>query len=139
MTKPNFPNTPKMNFPRRGDDGSFCVEICLKVSGDCREEMGPQIQHWLDEDWMKHRSTWKRVWKTGPNLARIDEQIHHYDDEFMKPPKVISCEGSELRFRLLGRRSAKFWRDWLVSRLLPDLRAQFPEVGERLHIEDCGE
>lgn len=137
MTKTNFPNKSKMNFPRRNDDGSFCVEISLTVAGECDEDLGSRIQHWIDGDWMKHRSTWKRVWKTGPNLTRTIEQVHYYDDEFMKPPKVVSCEGSELRFQLFGKRTAKFWKDWLISRLLPDLREQFREVGERVHLEDC--
>jgi hypothetical protein len=90
---------------------------------------------------MPHHSVWQWTWRTGPNLATTYEQVLHYEDDFMKPPEIVSCEGAELRIRLFGKKSSKFWRDWLVSRLLPDLKAEFPEVevGKGLCIEDCRE
>jgi hypothetical protein len=127
----------RVKFPRRNDDGSFCVEIGLKLAGDHQEDLGSRIQRWIEEHWMPNRSIWRRVWRTGHNLSATDEQILHYDDEFLKPPEVISSKRPELRLRLFGKESAKLWRDWLIWRLVPDLKAQFPEIGSRLYIRNC--
>lgn len=127
----------KVNFPKKYADGSFCVEIRLGVTDIRQASLGSTIQDWINVSWMHNRSTWKRQWRTGPEQAVTEEQILHYQDEFITPPEVVACDGSELRLRLFGRQSAKFWKDWLVSRLIPDLKANFPEVGDRLSIQDC--
>jgi hypothetical protein len=66
-----------------------------------------------------------------------NEQVLRYEDEFMKPPEVVSHEESKLCLRLFGKKSAKFWKDWVASRLLPDLKARFPQVGELLYVGNC--
>ena len=37
------------------------------------------------------------------------------------------------------KKTAKLWKDWVVSRLVPDLKAAFLGVGELLYIRDCAE
>lgn len=37
------------------------------------------------------------------------------------------------------KRTAKFWKDWIASRIVPDLKAEFSAIGELLHIRDCVE
>jgi hypothetical protein len=59
-----------------------------------------------------------------------EEQVLRYEDEFVRPPEIVPSKGSEPLIRLAGRESSQAWRDWIVSRLLPDLKKQFPEVGE---------
>jgi hypothetical protein len=126
----------RSNFPKIYPDGSFCVEIRLAVTDTRQGSLGSTMQDWINESWIHDRSTWRRQWRTGPDQAVTEEQILHYQDEFRKPPEV-ALDGSELRLRLLGKQSAKYWRDWLVSRLIPDLKAKFPELGDRLSIKDC--
>jgi|SRR5271165_1722717 len=131
----------KAKFPKRNEDGSFCVEVCVSVAGNISEDHASRIQGWIDDVWMPRNKTWKRVWRTGANLATIKEEMLSYDDEFLRPPKIVSCENSELRFRLFGKYSANFWRDWLVLRIMPDLKADFPnlEIGEPRYVKNCKE
>ena len=130
---------PNVNFPKRNNDGSFCIEVSLRLVSDSRGDLGSRIQRWIDNEWMVEHSTWKRVWRTGPNLETIDEEILNYTDEFIKAPQISACEASEIQFQLFGKKSAKFWKDWLVSRFLPDLKAEFPEIDEGISIENCRE
>jgi hypothetical protein len=127
----------RAHFPKKNADGSFCVEIRLSAANDHRIDLDSRIKRWIAVSWMQNRSTWKREWRTGPNQALVEEQILQYENEFIGPPEIVSYDGSELRFRLFGKPSAKYWKDWLVSRLIPDLKAQFPEIVDRFLIEDC--
>jgi hypothetical protein len=126
-------------FPARRADGSFCVEIGVQMSGDVKVDLVPRIHAWISDAWMPEHKTWTREWKTGSNLATNHVQLLQYDDEFLAPPEVAAGSNSELQLRLRGKKTAKFWKDWLVSRLVPDLKAAFPGVGELLYIRDCDE
>ncbi len=86
--------------------------------------------------WMPGHGTWTREWKSGPKLERGTLQTLHYGDEFLEPPVIAVGPDSELQLRLRGQKTAKFWRDWLVSRLVPDLKEEFSNVGELLYIRD---
>ena len=124
-------------FPTRNRDGSFCVEVSLRVVGDDDEALGARIQQWFLREWLPRHQTWEREWKTGARLTATSRQSLHYSEAFEGPPEIVSCTGGRLSLRLIGKNSARFWRDWLVSRVLPDLRMQFPQVGQRLEIRDC--
>jgi hypothetical protein len=88
---------------------------------------------------MPRNLTWKRDWRTGENRETIDQQVLNYESEFLGEPKIISAEASELQIRIAGKASAKFWKDWLISKFLPDLKAKFPEVNGQLYIRNCGQ
>jgi hypothetical protein len=111
----------KAKFPARKKDGSFCVKICVGLTPGGSEDLASQIEKWMREDWMPRNSTWKRLWRTGPSLSIANEETLRWEDEFLRPPEVSIIESSKFCFKLFGKRT-KFWRDWLVSRLLPDLR-----------------
>lgn len=109
------------------------------MTGNTRADVVPSIRAWIGDAWMPRNRTWTREGKTGPNLETIRIQELHYDDEFVGLPEVAAGPTSELQVRLRGKKTAKFWRDWLVSRLMPDLKAAFPEVGELLYVRNCTE
>jgi hypothetical protein len=125
-------------FPARTADGSFCVEIGVQMTGG-QADLVLRVRAWLNDTWMPRHVTWTREWQTGSNLATTQAQELHYDDEFTGPPEVAAGPTSELQLRLRGKKTAKFWKDWLVSRLVPDLMAAFPGLGELLYIRDCAE
>jgi hypothetical protein len=77
------------------------------------------------------------MWKTG--TPHPQAETLEYADEFSAPPRVVHCAGSELRFQLQGKNTAKFWRDWLVLRIIPELKKRFPEIGDVCSIGDCGQ
>jgi hypothetical protein len=81
--------------------------------------------------------SWTREWLTGPNASVVKVQTLNYADEFAAPPVVSVDPETKLRLQLRGKGTAKFWKDWVVSRLIPDLKSQFPGIGELLCIRDC--
>src|SRR5437667_12792537 len=116
-------------FPKRQADGSFCIEVSIPVSTDDPEGLQRRVQSWSTQ-WVKANRTWKRNW-----LSR-DEELH-YDAEFKSEPKTVSCSTDELKIRLEGQPSATWWKDWMVSRILQDLKAAFSEVTGVGHLRDC--
>jgi hypothetical protein len=126
-----------VEFPNAGPDGSFCVEVVLSVSADGLA-LGREVQEWWTDVWAPSNAAWVRIWETGPGLSLERSELLYYQDEFVSPPRVVSRSASEFRFQLLGKDSArKLWKDWLVSRIMPDLKTRFPEIGNLLGISDC--
>ncbi len=128
----------KEHFPARNTDGSFCVEIGLTLAHPGGEKFASEIQEWIGAEWMPRNSTWRRAWRTGAELSEVNEQILYYKEEFLNLPQVVSSSDTEMRLRIEGNKTAKFWRDWLVSRLLPDLKEEFSGIGDVLFIRNCG-
>ena len=123
-------------FPRRRPDGSFCVEVTF-VTTTKDESLAGKIQQWLTEAWVPSNTTWLRTWRTGPDLSIERPELLHYWDEFLSTPAVMSM-GTEFRLQLHGKDpQRKLWKDWLILRILPDLKVHFPELGDALRITDC--
>jgi hypothetical protein len=118
----------RVKFPKLNSDRTFCVEITMSVTTSDAGDLAQHVQRWWTENWMQDNQTWRRVWNKGDKSAR--EEVLRFDEEFSAPPRVSHHDGSEFRFRLEGRSSAKFWKDWWVHRITPDLKANFPEIGE---------
>lgn len=115
-------------FPKPKVDGSICVEVTIPVRSDDDTDLGERIQQWWTDVWLPERGTWRVVFRTGQDLRRVDVEILEYTEEFSAAPHVVFCKDSKLRFRLEGRRSTKVWKDWVILRILPDLREQFSEI-----------
>jgi hypothetical protein len=96
----------------------------MSVATDDAVALGQAIGQWWVDEWAPLHKSWVREWSAG------DKEELQFSDEFASPPRVISCKGTELRFQLEGKSSAKSWKDWIVSRIIPDLRTRFPQVGE---------
>jgi hypothetical protein len=124
-----------IKFPKRQPDGTFCIEIAIAMSSSKVGNLAEIIQDWWSNEWTPRNRQWIRIW----NRDRKQEFIEtlRYDAEFMTGPEVVFCGESKLIFRLIGRGSSKYWRDWLVSRLIPDLKSQFPDVGQVISIQNC--
>jgi hypothetical protein len=129
----------RAKFPARKRDGSFCVEAGLKTLGDFTEDLAARAQAWINDVWMPQYPRWRWEGRTGPNLKIERVQVLDYSDEFIALPEIVVGPNSELQLRLRGKETARFWRDWLVFRLKPDLEAAFPEIGKLLYIRDCVE
>jgi hypothetical protein len=126
----------KVKFPKRRTNGSFCVEIIVSLSSVNTGDIGSAIQDWWSNEWMPRNKEWVRAWNRGHKTERTEVLL--YDDEFSGAPQLVRCEGSQLRFRLIGKSSAKkWWKDWLVSRMIPDLKARFPAVEEVVGAQNC--
>lgn len=127
-------------FPARKPDRSFCVEISFLVAGNLHSDLALRIQAWICDDWMPRNHTWTREWEgAGGKISRVE--VLHYDSEFMAPPEFVLIGDRELQLRLRGKKTAKFWRDWVVSRILTELRMEFPEVelGKPFNSRNCAE
>ena len=121
--------TVNVKFPKRQADGSFCIEVSIPVSTDNPEELQRRVQSWSTQ-WVEANQTWKRNWLSQ------DEELH-YEAEFKREPQIIYSNSNELKIRLEGQPSAKWWKDWVVYRILKELKGAFPEIQDVGHVRDC--
>jgi hypothetical protein len=109
-------------FPKRRPDGSFCVELRLRVDTKDVEELAHLINAWIEE-WVRANRYWKN------NLAHRENGVLDFYDEFARPPYCVAGDPVSLFLRVEGcPGSGKWWRDWIASRLTRDLRATFKEI-----------
>src|SRR5262249_5034266 len=112
-------------FPKTSPDGSFCVEVTLRVD-DGPQDLAERISAWLQE-WPKRNQSWQWF---GHKLD--------FFDEFLREPYAVKCSGGVVSFKMAGRSAdSKWWKDWLAFRLLEDLRHEFRQVGQLVSIRDC--
>ena len=121
----------KIGFPKRLADGSFCIVVSIPVSTNEPDAFLRRVQDWFSQ-WVEANQIWTRKWEP---TGRIEELS--YLLEFNGKPKVISCDSTELKIRLEGQPSAKWWKDWMVIRILADLKAAFTEIKGVGHVRDC--
>lgn len=121
----------KINFPRRHQDGSFCVIASFTVNTRDPGKLLSEIRAWFIE-WTENNQIW--VWKY--DSGREDTFV--FNDEFKSIPTAVSCDSGELRIRLEGSpTSQRFWRDWLALRIVPELLGSFPEIKKMTNVRDC--
>jgi|ADGO01.1.fsa_nt_gi hypothetical protein len=107
------------------DNAGFLVELEMSVVPDADASLREEVQRWLRDEWAPSNQLWRRVCRDASG-----EYVRNllYSDEFSAPPCVLA-DGSLLRLVVEGRSCARYWREWLVARLIPDVRARFPQVG----------
>ncbi len=123
----------KAKFPLRDEEGRFCVEIRVSVSADDVGSLSKQIAAWILNEWLPANKIWTQSWRPG------GDQIHYYEDEFAGAPKISHGPGEEICITLRGQKTARFWRDWFVLRMLPDLKARFSQIGKTLSVENAAQ
>jgi hypothetical protein len=124
-------------FPSRKVDGSLCVDVGLQLLEGAPDNICEVIDEWFSDAWMSANKTWMRTWSTGANLEVKKNEVLVYSDEFDRAPMASLGSKSELRIRLFGTKSSRLWKDWLISKIRPDLNEKFPYTGELLYIRDC--
>jgi hypothetical protein len=112
-------------FPIRRPDGSFCIEIVLRVEAETSASLGGQVVEWLDA-WVQSNQSWHWF---GQDIR--------YDDEFAGNPFHVEYANGLLSFRLEGKPTARWWKDFLGLRLLKDLQQAFPSIRAVEKMQDC--
>jgi len=79
--------------------------------------MASSVATWLDR-WVAANQQWE--WAGGRRLSFLDD--------FARAPFGVECCDEHLTFRLEVKPGSKAWRDWLVIRLLKELKGAFVEV-----------
>jgi hypothetical protein len=97
------------------------------------EELLQRVQEWTAQ-WVKANEVWTRTWQPSGR-----EELLKYDQEFNGEPRTISCSFAELKIQLEGKPTAKWWKDWMVLRLIHDLSDAFPEIQSGGRVTDCNE
>ena len=121
----------KVKFPRRSVDGTFCVAAVFFVASQDLVQLQTNLQTWLQE-WVDKNRSWTWNFETG------GEQTFYYTDEFRSVPLAEILSASEIQIKLFGQpTSQKMWKDWLVLKIIPDIKHQFPEIQGVLRINDC--
>jgi hypothetical protein len=112
-----------VKFPKRRADGSFSVEVTLRVNSKQPDVLAARVNSWLGE-WVQAN----RFWKFSHHPESSDGVLDFLRD-FTGPPSCIARGTDFLDLRLEGSpETNKAWRDWLVIRLLKDLTAAFVEI-----------
>jgi hypothetical protein len=83
------------------------------------------MQSWTDDVWTPRNIEWIRVWRGG---TYEETEILSYRQDFVRSPEILLKDKSTLLITLYVRRPSRQWKDWLVLRLMPDLREEFVEV-----------
>ena len=118
----------EIKFPKKRADGSFCVEIALRVDTDDAEGLVARITSWLEE-WTQKNRYWN--W--------FEEKLDFLND-FTGPPTCAKRSPESLVVRVEGTpQFTKWWKDWIGFRLLKDLQKQFPEITAVQDVENCPE
>lgn len=119
----------RIKFPTKRSDGSFCIEIKLRVNAGEYTELADRVVSWSDR-WIEEN----RFWSTS--LAESVGGRLDFLEDFTGPP-ACSATHSSLLLRFESRRAAsKWWKDWLVLRFLKDLQTAFNEISVE-SIGDC--
>jgi hypothetical protein len=121
-----------VKFPKRRTDGSFCLEIVLPVVTSDPDALLRRVQDWTVR-WVKANEVWTRKWQPS------GEELLRYHQEFKREPRPVSCSLTELRIQLEGKPSAKWWKDWMVLRIIHDLSDAFTEIQSGGRVTDCNE
>lgn len=121
----------KVKFPKRLKDGSFCVIVTFSINTQEPENLLSNIKKWLLQ-WSEDNKVWIRNWSNG----KVEKLL--YEQEFRNAPYPISCTINELKIVLDGQPSSeKIWKDWLVSRIIPELKNAFSEIQDFQNATDC--
>jgi hypothetical protein len=111
-------------FPKRKQDGSFCIEMRLAIDAEDPAVLATRINAWIEE-WVQANRYWKTVFAE-------ESGVFDFYDEFARPPYCVMGDSRSLFLRVEGGpRAKKWWKDWIASRLMPDLKAAFKEVQPR--------
>jgi hypothetical protein len=113
------------------EDGSFCVEVTLRVNTKQPNDLANRMQLWLEE-WV-HAN---RYWETSL-FESVGGRLDFFED-FAQVPSCSVSGPDLLCLHLQSRPGArKWWKDWLVLRILKELPNAFPEFAEVQKITDC--
>ena len=121
----------KVRFPKRRPDGSFCILACFHVASGDPVNLKTELDAWFRQ-WVQNNQTWTWTYETG------EQQTFSFTDEFSGVPVPVLLNEHEVGIRFEGQpTAAKFWKDWLALKIVPDIRSDFQELGDLTRIVDC--
>ena len=107
----------EIKLPKKKPDGSFCLEIALRVNTSDPKGLAVRITSWLEE-WTQKNRYWNWF-----------EQTLDFFNDFAGSPICAERTSEFVIVRVEGRpKFSKWWKDWIVLRLLKDLQSQFQEI-----------
>ena len=120
----------KVKFPKRRSDGSFSIIVRYSILVGESASLIEIINQWFVE-WYRINQEW--TWFENTE----HETQYLLNDEFTCPPYALKIDERHLGIVLNGKpTSKKFWKDWLVIRILPELKQAFPQIEEVIGIKN---
>jgi hypothetical protein len=117
----------EINLPKKRPDGSFCIAIMLRVNTNDAKGLAARITSWLKE-WTQRNRYWHWF-----------EDLDFFND-FAEAPTCAERTEESLIVRVEGSpKFTKWWRDWIVLRLLKELQGQFAEITAVEAVVNCPE
>lgn len=124
-------------FPKVDSEGRFVVRIGLQLFPPSGAKDAEKIGRWLIDQWLPANRTWRRKWANGQNALRNIEEELLFSDSFYSYPEVSYRERDTLCVVLHGKSRSALWRDWMISKIIPELKEEFPNIGDRLFVENA--
>ena len=78
------------------------------------------------ESWLAAWLAKNAEWFVGQSELMQSDRLY-LADSFLRPPRVVHSELSDLAVRLDIASEARFWRDW-YAKLVLEMRAEFPLI-----------
>lgn len=119
-----------VRFPSRRIDGTFVVDVVVRVPHSVSADMGEWLEHWVASN-----LTWRWETDRAASGEAQESRCLQLSKAFDPLPRVHVIDEDIVHIRLFGTREAVFWRDW-VARLLQDAEADFGTV-EVLRVKDA--
>lgn len=107
----------KRKFPKLREDGTASVEVLLESNGVERSDVESWLALWLAEN---------AEWFVGQSALMQSDRLY-LADSFLRPPRIVDSELTDLAVRLDLAREARFWKDW-YAKLVREMRAEFPQL-----------
>ncbi len=112
----------RAKLPKRRPDGSFCIEMQLSIVTNDSTVLATRMNGWIDA-WVLANRYWECP------MAKSVGGVFDFYDEFIWPPYCVVGNAGSVSIKVEGRPGAgKWWKDWILSRMMRDLIAMFKEV-----------
>ncbi len=103
----------------------------LRIDSKQLDVFASRLTVWLDR-WIRENRYWK--W----SLAKSTGGLLDFFDDFVEPPSAVVRAPDFVCLHFECRPAAKkWWKDWLVLRVLKDIHAVFAEVTGVEKIGNC--
>ena len=107
-------------FPKRSDDGSFCIDLHFEADTPID---ATEVECWLTE-WSSTNQEWLREWRSMADREVVKTDVMRLTDAFVREPWVSSSGEKSISVRLHGGPLAPFWKDWM-AKLVQDMVRNF--------------
>ena len=110
---------------------SASAALVYQIPNRNLEDIALEVSDWIRKTWTPENVTWKREWRSGPNMENVKVELHRYSDAFDGSP-TVKPQTSLLKIVFSIKSTKSYWRDWIIIKFNDDIKQTFPD----LHLMD---